>query len=91
MESVRAVGQPHEAVVILQVTQESLRKTSIAVIRAGYRAGQRRDGVGVVPGVDGAEEDLLEILGAGQKAPESAREGTQDVRTVVPRGEGCFA
>jgi hypothetical protein len=39
----------------------------------------------------GGEEGLPEILGAGQEAPEGTRKRSQDVRSIVPRGEGGLA
>lgn len=43
------------------------------------------------PALYGGEEGLLEILGAGQEAPEGAWEGAQDVGPIAPGGEGGLA
>jgi len=77
--------------VILQVAKESCGKTRVTVVRPGKGTRHRSHGVGVVTGGDGGEEGLLEILRAGQEAPEGAWERAQDVRPVVPDGEGCLA
>ena len=67
-------SQVHQVIVILQIAKESCGKTRVTVVRP--RNGTRHDGdsVGVVTAVDRNEQRFLEILGAGQEAPEGARE-----------------
>jgi hypothetical protein len=73
-----------QAVVVLQFTEKPLRDVGIAEIGTGERACHCGDRVGVVAGVHSGEQCLLEVIGTGQEAPESAGKGLQDVGAVVP-------
>jgi len=88
MQVVEPIGQVEQAIVILQIYDEVLREPCVAVVGPSDGAGHGGHGVGVVAGVHRCEERLLEVLRGGEKAPESAGEGFQDVSAVVPVGVG---
>ena len=88
MQVVEPIGQVEQAIVILQIYDEVLREPRVALVGPSDGAGHGGHGVGVVAGVHRCEERLLEVLRGGEKAPESAGEGFQDVSAVVPVGVG---
>ena len=76
---------------ILQVFDQPPRQSSVTMVGAGKSAGHGGNGVGVVAGIDSGVENLLEVLRNLQETPEGARERSQDIRPIVPGGEGGLA
>ena len=69
MQAVQPIGQVEQAIVKFQVPNESLREPRVALIGSTDGAGQGGHGVGVLAGVHGGEQGLLEVLGGGEEAP----------------------